>query len=152
MKITVVNPTNQKISLVRLERSLGLILDTLKKQKIRNKKWLTEKKEIVFVFRSARQMQKLNTTFRNKKKPTDVLSFESGDPMTLGELVFCLPVLIKQAKQQKHSLDQELQYMTIHGLLHLLGYDHESSQAEEALMFRVQDFCFEQVCHLSKTF
>lgn len=152
MKITVVNPTSTKINATRLQKSLQLILRTMTLQKIRNKKWLKEKKEIVFIFLNSKEMQQINKTYRKKNKPTDVLSFESADPEALGEIAFCLPVLTKQAKQQKHSVDQELQYMMIHGLLHLLGYDHELSKAEEALMFRLQDFCFEQVCHLPKTF
>lgn len=152
MKINVVNPTSTKINTSRLQKSLKLIVKTMLLQKIRNKKWLKEKKEIVFIFLPPKEMQRINKTYRNKNKTTDVLSFESADPDTLGEIAFCLPVLTKQAKRQGHSLDQELQYMMIHGLLHLLGYDHELSNAEEKLMFRLQDFCFEQVCHLPKTF
>ena len=152
MKINVVNPTKTKINTSRLQKSLELIVKTMLLQKIRNKKWLKEKKEIVFIFLPPKEMQRINKTYRNKNKKTDVLSFESADLNTLGEIAFCLPVLTKQAKQQEHSLDQELQYMMIHGMLHLLGYDHELSKAEESLMFRLQDFCFEQVCHLPKTF
>lgn len=152
MKITIVNPANKKINQGRLQKSFDLIIQSLLKQKIRNKKMLLQKKEIVFIFLSLQEMRRINKTYRSKDKPTDVLSFESADPETLGELALCLPVLMKQAKSQKHSVDQELQYMMIHGLLHLLGYDHELSKSEEVLMFRLQDLCFEQVCHLRKTY
>ena len=92
-------------------------------------------------------MQKINLQFRGKDKPTDVLSFESQDAHTLGELIFCLPVLKKQAKEHKQSLQDELTLMIIHGILHLLGYDHEASKAEDALMFQIQEYCFAQVRH-----
>lgn len=152
MNITVVNPTTKKVKSQRLGQALKLILKTLDNQKIRRKKLLVEKKEIVFIFLSSREMQKINLKFRKKNCPTDVLSFQSGDQLALGELIFCLPVLKKQAKQQAHSVDQELLYMMIHGLLHLLGYDHEKSKAEEKLMFKLQDSCFEQVRHLTQIF
>lgn len=152
MKITVVNNSSVKINPARLQKSLDLMIKTLRNQRIRNKKWLTEKKEVVLIFLTAPEMRKINKKYRNKNKSTDVLSFQSGDISALGELIFCHSVLTKQAKQQNHSVHQELQYMMIHGLLHLLGYDHELSKSEEALMFRIQDHCFEQVCHLPKTF
>lgn len=152
MNITIVNKTQEKISQKRLHYALEMILSFLKSKKIRNKKWLLQKKEIVFIFLGKNEMQKINFKYRKKNKPTDVLSFQSGDKLTLGELVFCFSVLKKQAKEQGHSIHQELQYMMIHGLLHSLGYDHEVSKSEEKIMFRIQNLCFEQVCHLPKSF
>lgn len=74
-------------------------------------------------------MIRLNTRFRKKRKTTDILSFpapgiffQSG---VLGELVICLPVLRQQAKRVGHSPERELQVLLVHGLLHLLGFDHE---------------------------
>lgn len=150
MKITCINQTTEKINVKYLNQALQCVIENLLPKKIRNKKELQIKKEITFVFLPSQSMKTINFQFRKKNKPTDVLSFSSEDPDSLGELLFCLPVLKKQAKQQKHSLDHELLYMMIHGLLHLLGYDHELSQAEEKLMFRIQDQCFEQVRHLKK--
>ncbi|MBC7467425.1 MAG: rRNA maturation RNase YbeY [Bdellovibrio sp.] len=152
MKITVVNQTDDKINSKRLSHALSEVLESLQQKKLRNKKNLTEKKEITFVFLPTDQMKAINTQYRGKKKPTDVLSFASVEPDSLGELLFCLPVLKKQAKLQKHSLDHELLYMMIHGVLHLLGYDHEVSKKEEKLMFQIQDSCFEHVRHLPRIF
>lgn len=152
MKITVVNQTDDKINSKRLQNALSEVLASLQQKKLRNKKNLTAKKEITFVFLPADQMKAINTQYRGKKKPTDVLSFASVEEDSLGELLFCLPVLKKQAKAQKHSLDHELLYMMIHGVLHLLGYDHELSKSEEKLMFQIQDSCFEHVRHLPRIF
>jgi probable rRNA maturation factor len=121
------------------------MLRHFKAKKIRNRKWLESKKELTVVFLSAREMQKINKQFRGKNKPTDVLSFAAVDPSSLGELLFCSEVLKRQAKVQNHSEFAETCYMLIHGFLHLVGYDHELSAAEEKLMFRLQDNCFAEL-------
>ena len=150
MKITLVNQTENPINAKRLQQALTDIISYLKTKKLRQKKNLTQRKEITFVFLPADQMKSINKQYRGKNKPTDVLSFASVEPQSLGDLVFCLPVLKKQAKAQKHSLDRELLYMMIHGLLHLLGYDHELSKPEEKLMFHIQDTAFEHLGHLQQ--
>ncbi len=150
MNITIVNPTAKKINAKRLNASLKLVISELQKKKLKQKKLLQQKSEIVFIFLTKSQMQKLNFKYRKKNYATDVLSFESADESALGELAFCLPVLKKQAVVQKHSLDHELLYMMIHGILHLLGYDHEVSKPAEKIMFQLQDTVFEQARHLTK--
>ncbi len=85
------------------------------------------------------KMTFLNTQFRGKKEPTDVLSFPGAElyfheTSYLGELVVCLPVLLYQAKDLKHSPEHELDVLIIHGILHLLGLDHDKSKSEEKLM------------------
>ena len=148
MKLTIVNQTSEKLNTKRLNKMLGFILDSLKKKRLRQKVKLTLSTEIIFVFLNPKSMRKINLQFRGKDKPTDVLSFASADKSTLGELLFCTSVLKKQAKEQKHSFELELTYMMIHGILHLLGYDHEISDSEHALMFDIQNSCFTQVRHL----
>lgn len=89
---------------------------------------------------SAPQMSQLNRKFRGKKGPTDVLSFEAPPAFRklglLGEIVVCLPVLEKQARALKHPAQRELDVLLIHGVLHLLGFDHETSKASAARMAR----------------
>ncbi len=97
-------------------------------------------------------MKKINFQYRKKNYATDVLSFRPAEEVSMGELIFCLPVLKKQALAQKHSLHNELLYMIIHGVLHLLGYDHEKSKDEEKLMFAIQEACFQQLQHLKTIF
>ena len=77
-------------------------------------------------------MIKLNRTWRGKNRVTDVLSFSAPEIFRtqghLGELVVCLPVLKTQARQLKHPPEAELQVLLVHGILHLLGMDHEGTK------------------------
>lgn len=74
---------------------------------------------------SNRRMRALNRQFRGKDYATDVLSFPSGSPGFLGDIVIAGGVAAAQAKFARHSLATELKVLALHGLLHLLGYDHE---------------------------
>ena len=78
------------------------------------------------------QIQKLNRLWRKKDHPTDVLAFaqregEGADPAdpVLGDIVISVEQAKKQAEAQGHSLEKELDILLIHGILHLLGYEHE---------------------------
>ncbi|MGZ3689994.1 MAG: rRNA maturation RNase YbeY [Pseudobdellovibrio sp.] len=115
------------------------------KKKVRNKKFLMQKSELTVVFLTKAQIKKINFQFRKKDKVTDILSFASDDPNSLGELLVCHDVIAKQAGEHGHSVDAELLYMLIHGILHLLDYDHERSKEENHLMMRIQDLCFEKL-------
>lgn len=148
MKLIQVNQTKKALApkdIKSLDNIFKQVLKHFKSKKIRNKNWLDQKTELTVVFLTATEMQRINHQFRKKNKPTDVLSFASDDPASLGELLFCADVLKKQAAQQKHSLFAETTYMLIHGILHLLQYDHEISQKEEKLMFKLQDECFDKL-------
>lgn len=141
MNVVIVNQPKE-IRKIWLKKSFLAVQQFFLKKSVRNRKILMQKKEITLVFLTKNEMKKTNFRFRQKNKPTDVLSFSSDDPDSLGELLFCLDVLKMQAAGQGQSLNDELLYMMIHGLLHLLGYDHEVSKKEETLMFRLQDDCF----------
>lgn len=71
-------------------------------------------------------MRKLNRTYRGVDKPTDVLSFPSDVPDMLGDIVVAKGVAERQAKEHGHAVQTELRVLALHGLLHLLGYDHEA--------------------------
>ena len=71
------------------------------------------------------RVQQLNRRYRRKDVATDVLSFPSGERGYLGDVVIAAGVARRQAKQAGHSLQHELRVLALHGLLHLLGYDHE---------------------------
>jgi probable rRNA maturation factor len=93
---------------------------------------------------SAPTIRRLNARYRKKNKPTDVLSFSrlEGNPTPspeIGDVLLCLKVAERQARENGLSLTQELQRLTIHGLLHLFGYDHEIGLREEKRMFRLQN-------------
>lgn len=79
---------------------------------------------------TAEEIRKLNKQFRNKDQATDVLSFPTDDRFQpeeekmLGDIVISTEAVIEQAKEYNHSIERELAYLFLHGLLHLLGYDH----------------------------
>ena len=86
--------------------------------------------------------QALNLQYRGKDKPTNVLSFPSDipseilpmlDARPLGDLVICIPVVLDEASAQQKTAQQHFEHLVVHGLLHLLGYDHElgEQQAEQ---------------------
>ena len=102
------------------------------------------------------RIRELNRDFRGKDKPTDVLSFslfEGGEEfdfpifceeIALGDIVISLETAARQAAQQNHSLEREIAFLSIHGALHLLGYDH-GKDTERRTMFSRQDAIFEAV-------
>lgn len=81
------------------------------------------------------RMRRLNREWRKKDKPTDVLSFPSGETGFLGDVVIDVPYAARQARSRGHSLERELQILLVHGVLHLLGFDHEKDDGQ---MFRKQ--------------
>lgn len=98
-------------------------------------------KEVSLSVCNAAEIQVLNEQYRAKDKVTDVLSFPPADldielPI-LGDVVICLQRAIEQAQEQGHSLKRELSFLFVHGLLHLLGYDHANKE-DELVMFALQ--------------
>lgn len=93
--------------------------------------------EVGVVFVSDLEMTKLNATHRGKKKTTDVLSFSDGEHGLLGDIVISVPQAARQSKQAGKPLRNEIALLLVHGVLHLLGYDHESLKDEKA-MFGLQ--------------
>jgi probable rRNA maturation factor len=81
------------------------------------------------------RMRGLNREWMGLDVPTDVLSFPSGEKDFLGDLVIDVPYAARQARRRGHTLRRELQILLAHGLLHLLGYDHEE---DGGAMFRRQ--------------
>lgn len=67
----------------------------------------------------------LNRRFRRKDRPTDVLSFPAGERGRLGDILIAAGIARRQARDAGHSFGTELRVLALHGLLHLLGYDHE---------------------------
>jgi len=72
-----------------------------------------------------RRIQQLNRTFRGMDKATDVLSFPADEPGMLGDVVIARGVARRQARGAGHDFPTEVRVLALHGLLHLLGYDHE---------------------------
>ena len=81
------------------------------------------------------RMRRLNREWLGMDLPTDVLSFSSGERDFLGDIVIDVPYAARQARRRGHTLAREVQILLAHGLLHLLGYDHEE---DNGTMFRRQ--------------
>lgn len=104
---------------------------------------------ISLVFVDDKEMREMNCQFRKIDKTTDVLSFElqenTPEGYLFGELIISLPKASQDAKNFKISLEDELIRLIVHGLTHLLGYDHATIQQEEAMQAIESDF-YKLVC------
>ncbi|RKG32234.1 rRNA maturation RNase YbeY [Acinetobacter tianfuensis] len=85
------------------------------------------------------ESHKLNLEYRKKDKPTNVLSFPSDipdemaeflDAFPIGDLVICIPVVLREAVEQNKAPLTHFTHMLVHGTLHLMGYDHETSEED----------------------
>jgi len=99
--------------------------------------------ELSVLFVGDRAMRTLNRRYRGMDKTTDVLSFSLREgkfpeiqPDNLGDVVISVPVAVRQAREAGHALDRELDRLLVHGILHVLGYDHVSGGNEAARMRR----------------
>ncbi len=93
--------------------------------------YLTDK-DVELILTTDEEIKELNKTYRQKDQPTDVLSFplENIPGMPLGSIVISIDTAKKGAKEFSHSVEDEIKLLFIHGLLHLLGYDHETDNGE----------------------
>ena len=95
--------------------------------------------ELSLAFVTDQTIHELNHQYRHKDRPTDVLSFPLADehcPTLLGDVVISIDTARRQARQRKRAFADELRALLIHGILHLLGYDHEVSDSEAVRMRR----------------
>jgi probable rRNA maturation factor len=105
------------------------------------------------VFTDAETVRQLNQQYRGVDEPTDVLAFymlsgrEADDSFALppdgvtrlGEVIMSYPQAVAQAAEQGHSTERELALLVIHGILHLLGYDHEETDDEDRMRAREKE-------------
>ena len=102
--------------------------------------------ELGVVITDDETVRELNRRYRGVDAPTDVLSFElgaddgfvtpPGSARQLGEIVISYPTAARQAEAAGHAVEEELAHLLVHGLLHLLGYDHESTREARAMRAR----------------
>lgn len=93
---------------------------------------------------------KINKEYRQKDYATDVLSFPSEEKRYLGEVFISMEKAIEQAKEYNHSIEREFVFLLVHGLLHLLGYDHINKEDEE-IMFLKQEKILEKLPYRRNT-
>ena len=110
--------------------------------------------EVSLAFTNAETVRQLNRDYRGVDEPTDVLAFsmlpqkgtDSSFPLPpdgltrLGEVIISYPQAAEQARELGHSPEKELALLIIHGILHLLGYDHEESEEESKMREREREF------------
>lgn len=105
----------------------------------------TSPAEVDVSFVDDEQIKKLNTEFRSIENSTDVLSFPLGEdgvydenPATgaklLGDVIISVEHAVRQAAEYGHSLQREMAFLTVHSMLHLLGYDHVESEKDSEIM------------------
>ena len=116
-----------------------IIKATLKMEKVKNS-------EMTIVFIDDEKMHEMNKKYRGIDRTTDVLSFAFEDNeklryniRQLGEIYISIPKMMEQAREYGHSETRELAFLTVHGILHLLGYDHTLGEREEKEMFAKQE-------------
>ena len=116
-----------------------VIKRTLKHENVKNVYF-----SVIFV--NEKEIQEINKEYRGIDKVTDVISFALEDnsnivynnTRVLGDIYICIPRMLEQSSSYGHSIKRELSFLTIHGLLHLLGYDHMKKEDEEE-MFALQE-------------
>lgn len=136
MSVSFVNKTKSRVNSAMVRRWIN---------KLEKELPLIKGKDLTIAFVSAKTITELNGLFRSKKKVTDILSFGSRLPDQLGELAICLIQVKYQAKERGHSINFELSYLILHGILHLLGYNHENGGLQAKKMFKIQDDIFKRL-------
>lgn len=106
--------------------------------------------EVSLTFVDDEQIQHLNADYRDKNQPTDVLSFPmyenaedinvfEDEPVLLGDIVISIPRAKEQAEEYGHSFKRELGFLSVHGFLHLIGYDHMDEEAEQEMFAKQEE-------------
>ena len=156
MKI-VINDLQNKIILA--QEQLDKINEVLEKSAESYE--ISPNSEISLVFVDDDFIKKLNDEYRNKNMPTDVLSFTMkrsseepeiigapDDDELLGDIVISLETAKRQAEEYNHDLLREVSFLTIHGMLHVLGYDHETE--EERTEMRKEEEYLLSLCNITR--
>lgn len=133
----IFNETDEDLSL-EINKIYDLLEFTLKRENLNDVEF-----NIIFV--SSEKIHEINREYRNVDRVTDVISFALEDNETikfehrvLGDIYICVSRAHEQAIEYGHSFLRELCFLSIHGLLHLLGYDHMEKEEEE-IMFKKQE-------------
>lgn len=131
MQLNLNNISSSKLVDLSEHEILDIVIETLTLAEYK----FTSNHHLNLSFVSLEEMKLLNKTYRNSNKPTNVLSFEvpenfpTGENKTLiGEIALCEEVILKESKKYKKIFENRLKHMIIHGLLHLIGYDHQDEE------------------------
>ena len=147
MKIEINNLTKEKIDCKLLEKVVKIFGQVYKIHPVKSRHKAgsrgefngVKNKEISIAFVSDAEIKKINFTYRGINKATDVLSF-AGEGEYLGEIIIDYNQIKRQAADFKNSAEQELIFVLVHGLLHLLGYDDKKIKEREDMIKRGEKF------------
>ena len=132
---------SREVSTRRLKKIALKILDVVEQNQA----------ELSLALVSSAEIRKLNAKYRKKDYATDVLSFPVEDSVPigtrlLGDVVISVEKAKQQAREKGHSLTEEMVMLVIHGVVHLLGYDHERSAKEARIMGRLEKKIYRTLC------
>ncbi len=138
----IINKTNYEIDMNTLNKVINIALD---EEKVTNAYF-----NIIFI--DNEEIHKINKEYRNIDRETDVISFALEDDSTypnmgirvLGDIYISVDRIKSQARDYGHSEVRETCFLAVHGLLHLLGYDHTKSLEDEKIMFGKQDIILDK--------
>lgn len=142
-----ISESQARLELGRIVRRVGESSVLLKRLKKRlGRAGFPKKLEISVTLVTDAKMKALNTRYRGKTKTTDILSFPAPIPLQklghLGELVISKGALKRQAAEWGHPLKSELRVLLVHGVIHLLGFDHEESSREYREQLKAERILF----------
>jgi len=139
MKVEIINNSEANISKANITH---WVVRVWRELKLRNISSINElHKSLTIVFVNKREIRKLNRQFRKKNSVTDILSFSSLEEESLGELIICWEVVKASGFSKKNWLN----YLILHGILHLLGFEHEKDKEVAKKMYKLQDDIFEKL-------
>lgn len=125
MKINLINKYDEK--------NYGDLLE-----KVLKKAWVNQQLKnndsINIILVDNNTIKDYNNNYRNIDKPTDVLTFLDGTFNNLGDVIISLDKVKEQSIQYEHSFERELAFLTVHGLLHTLGYDHQTEDTDKEMV------------------
>lgn len=123
------NLTRERFDITGFQKTAEAVL-------VREKKG---KSDLSLLFVGEAQMRELNKRWRDKDYAANVLAFPGGE-LSLGEVVLCPPVIRKDAKEYGITYQETTRLMFVHGLLHLLGYDHKTPTQEKRMKSKEQQY------------
>lgn len=155
MKLKIYYANEQKI--VKIPLSLRNLINRVVKATLENENFKKDA-EVSVSFVNNETIHKLNLEYRGKDKPTDVLSFPMTDgdeeeddidlstgAVMLGDIIISAEKAMEQANEYGHGIEREICFLAVHSTLHLLGYDHETSEDDEKYMNQTQESILQKI-------
>lgn len=155
MKLKIYYANEQKI--VKIPLSLRNLINRVVKATLENENFKKDA-EVSVSFVNNETIHKLNLEYRGKDKPTDVLSFPMTDgdeeeddidlstgAVMLGDIIISAEKAMEQANEYGHGIEREICFLAVHSTLHLLGYDHETSEDDEKYMNQTQETILQKI-------